>query len=269
MIIDFHTHVFPEKIAERTIARLSQMGGIPAFADGTRAGLLRAMEEADVRVSINLPVLTKPEQFESVNAFSAEINQAFKGKERRIISFGAIHPACPNIKEKMCWLRDNGFLGVKLHPDYQGTYIDDDGYVQILRAAAETGLIAVTHAGIDVGYKDQPVHCPPDRALKLIRKISYSGFVLAHYGAAGMPEEVLSTIAGENVYLDTAYILRFIGEDDFKRILDRHGEDRVLFASDSPWSSMKEDIQILHSFGLGKTTEEKILSGNAKALLGL
>lgn len=269
MIIDFHTHAFPDRIAERTIAQLSKMANISAYSDGTADGLFREMEKGNVDIAINLPVLTKPEQFDSVNAFAAEINQRFQGRERRIISFGAIHPACADIPSKMRWLRDNGFLGVKLHPDYQGTYIDDDGYVQILRAAADCGLVAVTHAGIDVGYKDQPVHCPPDRALKLIRKVPYSGLVLAHYGAADMPREVLSTIAGEDVYLDTAYILRFIGEDDFRRILDRHGEDRVLFASDSPWSSVREDVQILRSFHLGASAEEKILYQNAKRLLGL
>jgi hypothetical protein len=152
---------------------------------------------------------------------------------------------------------------------YKFAHIDDDGYVQILRAAADCGLVAVTHAGIDVGYKDKPVHCPPDRALKLIRKVPYSGLVLAHYGAADMPLEVLSTLAGENVYFDTAYILPSIGEDNFKRILDRHGEDRVLFASDSPWTSMKDSIAILRSFGLGKSAEDKILYQNAKRLLGL
>ena len=35
MIIDFHTHVFPDKIAEKTIAYLSKKGGIPAFSDGS------------------------------------------------------------------------------------------------------------------------------------------------------------------------------------------------------------------------------------------
>ena len=46
MIIDFHTHVFPDKIAVKTTAMLSERGGIPAFTDGTVQGLLRQMEQA-------------------------------------------------------------------------------------------------------------------------------------------------------------------------------------------------------------------------------
>ncbi len=33
MIIDFHAHLFPDKIAQRTIELLSQKGGILPYAD--------------------------------------------------------------------------------------------------------------------------------------------------------------------------------------------------------------------------------------------
>ena len=137
MIIDFHTHVFSDKIAQRTIELLSEKGGVPAFSDGTVKGLLSRMEEAGVDVGITLPVLTKPTQFESVNRFAAEINQEFASKERRLISFAGIHPDCEDIDGKMRFIADNGFVGVKIHPDYQDTYINDERYVRILEAAAE------------------------------------------------------------------------------------------------------------------------------------
>ena len=84
-----------------------------------------------------------------------------------------------------------------------------------------------------------------------------------------MYDAVLDLLCGEDIYLDTAYVLRFVGEDTFKKILERHGEDRILFASDSPWSGIKQDVEILRSFSLEKNTEEKILSRNAKKLLGI
>ena len=76
-------------------------------------------------------------------------------------------------------------------------------------------------------------------------------------------------LCGKNVYFDTAYILRFIGEDRFKRILEKHGEDKILFASDSPWSDIKGDVEILKSFSLNKNTEKKLFCENAKKLLGI
>ena len=130
MIIDFHTHVFPDKIAKRTIDLLSEKGSMTPYSDGTVDGLIAEMEKAGVDVSVTLPVMTSPTQFDSINRYAAEINEIFCDKERRLISFAGIHPLCEDIDEKMCFIKKSGFLGVKIHPDYQGTYIDDEGYVK-------------------------------------------------------------------------------------------------------------------------------------------
>ena len=269
MIIDFHTHIFPDKIATKTIDLLSAKGGIPPFSDGTVVGLTDKMEKAGADVCVTLPVLTNPTRFDSVNHYAAEVNSAFEGKENRLISFGGIHPKCEDIDGKMKQIKEMGFLGVKLHPDYQDTFINDEGYVRILRCAKEYDLVVVTHSGVDVGFKGQPIKCTPTLALELIRKVPHSKFVLAHMGANEMFEEVYDMLCGEDVYFDTAYVLRFIGEDMFKKIMKKHGSDRILFASDSPWSDIVNDINIIKSFGLEKNTEKKLFSENAKRLLGI
>lgn len=268
MIIDFHTHVFPDKIAGRTIALLSEKGGIPPFSDGTVAGLVKRMEEGGVDIAVALPVLTSPSQFDSVNRFAAELNESFRGKDRRIISFAGIHPRCDDIEGKMRLIKDTGFLGVKIHPDYQGTFIDDEGYVRIVRCASELDLIVVTHAGVDAAYPDT-VHCPPDRALRLIRRAPHSKLVLAHLGGNEMANEVIGTLAGEDVYLDTAYVLRGTARETFLRILEKHGSDKILFATDSPWSDVRGDVEILKAFGLDEADESRIFYENAAKLLGI
>ena len=269
MIIDFHTHVFPDKIAERTISLLSHNGGIEPHSDGTVAGLLRRMEEADVDISVALPVLTSPAQFDSVNRFAAGINEEFKSKSRRIISFAGIHPACEDIEGKMRFIRDSGFLGVKIHPDYQNTFINDESYVKIVSCAKEHGLIVVTHSGVDGAYRDKPVRCTPELALDLLSRVPHERMVFAHLGANEMPKKTIELLAGRNVYFDTAYALRYTERSDFMKILELHGEDRILFATDSPWSSMTVDLGIIRSYGLSEETESKILYKNAAALLGI
>ena len=72
-----------------------------------------------------------------------------------------------------------------------------------------------------------------------------------------------------NVYFDTAYTLSEIHPEMFKRILNKIGSDRVLFATDSPWCDIKKEADILRSFRLGKDTENKIFRENAIKLLGL
>ena len=43
MIIDFHTHIFPDRIAPVTIQKLSEKAQIPAYTDGTLDDLKRSM----------------------------------------------------------------------------------------------------------------------------------------------------------------------------------------------------------------------------------
>ena len=269
MIIDFHTHIFPDKIAHKTIEMLSEKGGIPPFSDGSVKGLVEAMERAGTDISVTLPVLTNPTQFDSVMRFAMQINLDYAEKPKRLISFAGIHPMCDHIEEKMRLIKENGFLGVKIHPDYQGTFIDHDGYVKILACAKEYDLIVVAHSGVDGGFRDMPVRCTPERAKKLIETVPYSKLVLAHYGANEMFDEAYETLCGLDVYFDTAYILRFVGDEMFKKILHKHGEDKILFATDSPWSDIANDVSIIRSFALPKETENKIFYENAKKLLNL
>ena len=133
MIIDFHTHIFPDGIAPKTIPFLEQRSGIQANTDGMLKGLLRAMEETNVDVSVVHPVVTKPSQFDTVNQFAKMVNDSCDGK---VISFGGIHPDCEDYKGKLEYIKELGLPGIKLHPDYQGVFIDDERYTH----AAQVGL---------------------------------------------------------------------------------------------------------------------------------
>ena len=88
-------------------------------------------------------------------------------------------------------------------------------------------------------------------------------------GANTLYDSVSELLCDENVYFDTAYVLRFIGKEKFLELLRKKGEDKILFASDSPWSDIGNDAEILRSFSLEKSVEDKIFYQNAKNLLGL
>ena len=105
--------------------------------------------------------------------------------------------------------------------------------------------------------------------MKLIRRVPYSKLVFAHLGGIDSAEKVLDMLAGEDVYFDTSYCLREVPRDLFMRYIDKHGADRILFGSDSPWSNMAKDVKTLKSFSLERCIEEKIFSGNARELLGI
>lgn len=263
MIIDFHTHIFPEKIAGKTIESLETLSGIKASTNGTLEGLLASMERTGVDMSVIMPVATKPSQMESINAYAKEICDMYPGK---LISFGGIHPDCEDYKSELNHIKELGLKGIKIHPDYQRVMIDDVRFMNIIEYASELGLVILTHAGIDIGLPE-PVHCPPQKMRKVIDKIKPEKMIVAHYGGWKQWQEVYEYLAGENVYLDTAFTFDYIEKEMFLKILQKHGEDKILFATDSPWSHATRDIQAVSNMPIADSIKQKIFSENAKKLL--
>lgn len=121
MIIDMHTHVYPEKIAKRAVEKLSKAADIPAQSNGMKSGLQESMKRAGVDYSLLLPVATSVKQVDKMNQEAVAANEC--AGETGLLSFGAIHPDTPDYKEVLSWLADHDVRGIKLHPDYQGTFL--------------------------------------------------------------------------------------------------------------------------------------------------
>jgi len=269
MIIDFHTHIFPDKIANKTVDALSRGASIPSHTDGTFKGLVSSMEKNGIDISVNLPVITRTSQLESVNNFAKDLNKkVYTGS--RIISFAGMHPDIYDCEAALYDIKSRGFLGIKLHPDYQGTFIDDERYVRILKTAKELDLITLTHAGFDGAYVGQPIKCTPERVFRALDRIGgYDKLVLAHMGANELFSDFYSILAGERIFIDTSYVLPFIGRDMLEKILVKHGDDRILFATDSPWQNQGVMVNLLKGYICDSSVENKIFCENAKKLLNI
>ncbi|MBR1693525.1 MAG: amidohydrolase family protein [Lachnospiraceae bacterium] len=276
MIIDMHTHTFPDKIAEATIAHMEQEivtkrgYEVKSKVAGTRNALSRSTKENGIDLSVVVPVATKPEQSASINRFALKTNESTE--ETRVFSFGAIHPDNTDYKEILNDVKAMGLKGIKLHPDYQGVEFDDERYVRIMDYAANLGLIIVTHAGEDIGLPEK-IHCTPDMVLHVLDRIQPEKLVLAHMGGWNMWDEVEEKLVGKQVYLDTAFVFEketsHMEKEQFLRMVSRHGADRILFATDSPWSDQGQSVRHIRQMGLKEPEESRILGENAAGLLGL
>lgn len=262
MIIDFHTHVFPQKIAAPTIAELEKKSGINAATDGTSEGLLASMSAAGVDCSVVMPVVTAPRQFDSITRFARSLNEEFA----QLISFGGIHPGSENYKEELQLLNCMGFKGIKLHPDYQGVNFDDIRYKRIVSYASELGMVVLVHAGIDIGLPN-PVRCTPAMAVEVLKETQASRLVLAHLGGWKLWDEVEELLMGSNAFLDTSFIHPYIEKEQFLRIVREHGKDKLLFGTDSPWAKQDEAVKWIKDCNLPAETEEAIFYKNALTLL--
>lgn len=262
MIIDFHCHVFPDKIAAKAVAGLEKSGGQKAFLNGTAAGLKASMKKAGVDYAVILPIATKPSQVPSINRFAMEQH----GKDG-ILSFGSIHPDYDGWRDALKEIRAAGLPGIKLHPDFQGVFLDDPRMVAVMQEAGSLGLMVLIHGGYDVSFPD--VHrSTPKRLAAILPELSGVTLIAAHLGGYGYLDDVERYLVGKDLYLDTSFVIGKFDQRQIERIIRSHPRDRVLFGTDSPWDGQGEGILGVQSLALEDKWKQQILGENAAALLG-
>lgn len=275
MIIDTHTHTFPDNIAAGALAGMEKKietgrgWQVKVKLAGTREALMESTKKNGVDISIVVPVATKPQQTESINRFAVQTNETTK--ETGVFSLGAIHPDNENYKEILNQVKEMGLKGIKLHPDYQRTCFNDLKYLRIMEYASQLGLVIVTHAGDDIGIPEK-THCTPDMIVEVLETIHPEKLVLAHMGGWNLWDEVEEKLIGRDVYLDTAFCFEpdipHIEEEKFVKMVRKHGADKILFATDSPWSDQGYTINKIKSFDLTPNEKKLILGENAAQLFG-
>jgi hypothetical protein len=263
MKIDFHTHVYPDHVALQTVSIVRERAGIDSYSDGTLEGLKRSMAIAGVDLSVVAAVATKPEQVTSIQRWLTGIRQP------GIEAMAAMHPAEPLSSEQMKMLWHEGFRGFKLHPDYQDFYVDDPKMYPLYETIAAEGMFVLFHAGMDRGLP-HPVHATPKRLAEVHKAVPELIMVAAHLGGEEAYEETAKYLLGQNIYLDTSFVLRTMPGIFRERFLKEHPAERLLFASDSPWGDQGKDLRFLLQLPfLTERDKEKICFSNAAGLLGL
>lgn len=202
MIIDFHTHIFPDSLAPRAIDKLSKSADIISYTDGTFHGLQDSMKKNGISYSVLMPVVTRPSQQEQVNRIAMETNE--KALETGIFSFGGIHPDNEDYAQILSHLAGHGIKGIKLHPVFQNTYLDDIRYMRIIDCACSLGLCILVHGGYDISFPTLD-YVTPIHVLPVIEDIHPDKLILAHMGGWHCWNDVARFLVGSDVYFDTSF----------------------------------------------------------------
>jgi hypothetical protein len=263
LIIDFHTHIYPQPSASKTLRVVQNRAGISCFSDGTQQGLVVSMDKAGIDLSVVCSVATKPEMVESTHLWLESI------RNHRIMPFATMHPDCLAILEGVQNLKGRGFKGFKVHPDYQGFFVDEKRVYPFYEAAQAEGMIILFHSGLDRGLPD-PIHSTPERLAKVHRDFPSLRMVVAHMGGEAVFDETETHLLGSDIYMDTSFVLRVMPPDLLRRFIKKHPVERILFGSDSPWTDQSEELHFLTSLPyLSGEEKAKIAGRNAAGLLGL
>ncbi len=263
MLIDFHTHCFPDALSGKAIEKLSFLsGGLEPYTNGTLSGLKERMKNDGADISVVLNIATNAHQQTKVNDFAASINN-----EKDIFSFGSVFPHSPDALYELERIKALGLKGVKLHPDYQGFSVDDEKFIPLYKKISSLGLITVFHAGFDYGFAP-PYGATPEKMAKALRYFD-SPVIAAHWGGVNCGEAVLKHLCGTDIYFDTSFGYSTMPKYYAEKIIEKHSADKILFGTDTPWHTAAMELRLLNSLKLNEAEEQKITYKNAEKLLGI
>jgi predicted TIM-barrel fold metal-dependent hydrolase len=259
VIIDAHTHTWPDAIAARALA--GTLPDLEVFGDGTRSGLLADMDRCGVDRSICLGVANTGAQVEAANRFAGSLDQ------ERLIGFGSIHPDA-DVDETLADLERQGLKGVKVHPIFQGYAIDDPGVLPLYDAFQDTGTVVIMHVGAG-STPEVTARSTPEKLIGLIKRFPRLRLIACHFGGYRLFDQAEDLIAGLPVHLDTSWppSLSALEPARVKAFIKRHGPERIVFASDWPMSDPAAEIAAIEALGLPDDATAAILGGNMARLL--
>ncbi len=257
-MLDFHTHIYPDHIAQKATQSISQFYDLPTRLVGTAETLLDRLQAGGISGAVLLPVAIRAEQVHHINQFvgaSVAAHSEFWG-------FGTLHVDMEDPFKEITYIQSLGLKGIKLHPDTQQFAIDDPRMFPIYDAL-QGQLPVLVHCG-DPRYD----FSHPTRLKRVLQAFPKLQIIAAHMGGWSMFDLAFSLLEEESCYLDLSSSLMFMGPEKMKELIAGYGADRILFGSDFPLWDPKQEAEAFLQLGLGAEVSEKIAWHNAMKILG-
>lgn len=256
-IIDFHTHVYPPKIADKASKSICDFYGLEKYQIATPERLLEAGGQAGVSRFVMLQVSIKADQTHHINQFALDEMR----KHSEFSAFGALHPDMEDVFGEIDYLQKNGFLGVKLHPDMQQIAIDDPRMFPIYDALQDKMPIYF-HCG-DKTHDESD----PRRLRRVLHMFPHLQAIAAHFGGWSMFDLAYECLKDSHCFVDTSSCSEYMSRDEMTRHIREYSADRVLFGSDFPIWEHEKEVRVIESLALTDDEKEKIFCGNALQFL--
>ncbi len=260
MIIDFHTHCFPDAIAAKAIPALAKEGNITAHTQGTTDSLLTSMDRAGINASVICSIATRPSQFDPIFRWSSSIQSS------RLIPLPSIHPADTDPATKVFQIKEAGFSGIKMHPFYQDFFLCEERLTPLYSALSEAGLLLVVHCGYDIAFP-RTRRSDPAQILALQQRFPNLKLVTTHFGGWDIWNEVEEILIGKEIYMEISFALAYLSANQALRMLKNHPAKYLLFGSDSPWDDQSTALQRLKQLPISDDLLKGITGENAVRLL--
>jgi Predicted metal-dependent hydrolase of the TIM-barrel fold len=259
-IIDFHTHIYPEKIAEKAVENVGHFYQLEMHGNGTPENLIRMGSEVGIsRYVVHSPALTS-KNVPTINRFIADSCKKYP----QFIGFGTLHADSENLKADIDEILSLGLKGIKIHPDSQRFCLDDEKMMPAYNILQEARLPVLFHTG---DYRYDYSH--PRRLVYLMQKCPNLVCIAAHFGGWSVFDLALEYLKDTSCYLDISSSMSFLGAKRSRELIELYTPDRMLFGSDFPMWNPKEEYQKFMNLGFSEKDNEKILYRNAERILNI
>ena len=200
-IIDIHTHIYPDDIAQKATDSVQAFYGIGSGTmDGTVKMLLEEGNRAGIDQYVILPVALRPDRVQHINDYiqqEAALHDCF-------IPFGTVHAAMDGLMDEVERLLSLGVKGIKMHPDSQRCAIDDERLFPMYDALR--GRVAVIlHMG-DHRYN----YSHPVKLRKVLDMFPGLDAIAAHFGGYSMYDTALELLKDTDCVMDVSSSLMFM-----------------------------------------------------------
>jgi len=279
MVIDFHTHIFPQYFREKRDGFFPQEPAFEALYRSaisrlaSREELLQTMEEQGIQRSVifGFP-WERAEHFQRHNDYIIESVQRHPDKLSGFCCFSPLSPHAPS-EVKRCL--DAGLAGIGELAVYPSGFSRDiiRNLYEVMEICAEFNVPVLFHTNEPVGHVypgKTPVRL--SEIYDLLKQHPSNKIVLAHWGGglffySLMKKEVRDVL--KNVWFDTAASPYLYIPEVYRIAGELLGFEKILFGSDYPLLKPDKYFREMAEAGMSSEALGMVKGENAARLLGL
>jgi predicted TIM-barrel fold metal-dependent hydrolase len=280
MIIDTHTHLFPEQIRNNREAYFSDEPAFQKLYQSPKSQLIGAremlasMDAGQVGKSVIFGFPWKNERlFKQHNDYISEVVNRYPD---RFIGLGCFDPFSDGAAEETqrC-LQEGGLSGIGELAFYQSG-IEDVSLARlepVMEICSDRNLPVLIHTNEPIGHQ-YPGKTPNTLAqiYQLIETFPQNNIVLAHWGGglfffSLLKKEVKQRL--KRVYFDTAASPYLYDTNVYRLAIELVGAEKILFGSDFPLLPPERYFEEMRAAGLSKDEMGQICGLNAAKLFKL
>lgn len=259
-IIDFHAHIYPEKIASRAVDSIGDFYSIEMSGAGTSKALLEGGSKCKITNYVVHSVAVAAHTVQAINDFIAsEIKE-----HKEFFGFGTMHADFEDKIAEAERLTDLGLKGIKIHPDTQKFNLDDERMFALYDYMQNSGIPLLIHTG---DYRYDYSH--PRRLKNILKEFPKLTAIGAHFGGWSVYDLAYEILKNENCYVDTSSSFFMLGKERAKELIRLYGAERVLFGTDFPMWDASDELEIIHDMNLTDDEYSLIFHKNAERILGI